>query len=216
MTKEKRVLLLDLICNGVIVLTTVWAIAMFYRTGPDLLGSTGNGCFRYFTTDSNVLAALAALGLFCCELRQLRHPDYAVPRWAMALKLVGTVAVTITFLTVLFFLVPLANWNFAGFFSGNVFVLHGSTPVLCILSLLLLERKPALRRRCILLALLPTLVYSVVYLVMVVFVRRWYDWYGFTFGGQYQLIPLVLLVMYAFTLVLAWAEWKIRGAAEKG
>ena len=215
MAKEKNTLLLDLICNGVIVLTTVWAIAMFYRTGPDLLGSTGSGCFRYFTTDSNVLAALAALILFCAELRLLRHPEAAVPRWVMALKFVGTVAVTITFLTVLFFLVPLAHWNFAGFFSGNVFVLHGSTPVLCILSFLLLEQKPSLRRRCILLALLPTLVYSVVYLVMVVFVERWYDWYGFTFGGQYQLIPLVLIVMYAFTLVLAWAEWKIRVLAEK-
>lgn len=113
----------DLFLNLVIVLTTAGAVLSYFIGGPDVLGSQGVMCFRYFTTDSNILAAVASLLWLIFRLSGRK-----VPAWGVV----------------------------------------------------------------------PTAVYGVVYLVMVVFVKRWTDWYGFTFGGKNEVIPSVMAVMLAF------------------
>ena len=53
--------------------------------------------------------------------------------------------------------------------------------------------------------MLPLVLYSLVYLTMVAILQQWPDWYGFTFGGKYALIPVVMLVMYSFAALISWA-----------
>ena len=59
--------------------------------------------FRYFTTLSNVLCAIASLIVVICELCG------ALPFWVLLLKYVGTAAVTVTMLTVFLFLGPTSH-----------------------------------------------------------------------------------------------------------
>lgn len=185
----------------IIVLSTIYAVVSYIFGGEDVLGSSGIACFKYYTTDSNIVAACAS---YCC----LRYKKER-PHWVTVFQFVGTVAVSITFLTVIFFLVPTSMADSGdiqiaiNFFAGNVFFLHLSSPILAVVAFFLSEWKPVTIKETFW-AIVPVFVYSMVYLVLVAILGIWNDWYGFTFGGQYQLIPIVLAVMYACTLALAF------------
>ena len=58
----------------------------------------------------------------------------------------------------------------------------------------------------------PTVVYSLVYLVMVVVLKAWPDFYGFTFGGNVLFGIISLIVMYFVTLVISVLLRKMREA----
>ena len=212
---KKTVNCIDFILNLVILLSTIWAVGYYFVGGPDVLGSTGTGCFKYFTTDSNVLVALTAAVLLFFNIRRFKNPDAPIPKWAMILKFTGTVSVTITLLTVVFFLAPTSylkgGWeSFLFFFKDNIFALHLSTPVIAIIALIFFEKEPKFRFRDCLWGLLPTVIYSVVYLVLVVFVKIWTDWYGFTFGGKLFMIPVSIIAMYLVTLLVSWVLHLLR------
>lgn len=197
------------IIHWIIIITTLWAVGDSVFGIPDVPNSGGAASFKYFTTDSNILACIASVLCTAYDTGDKRPHAVTVFRFAC------TAAVSITLLTVVLFLAPTAalkEGNFypaLSFFKGNVFVLHFSTPVLSVIALLLSGDGTRLKRAESLWALLPVMIYSLVYLFMVVIVRAWNDWYGFTFGGNFALAPVVLLVMYSFTAMLALLEWKL-------
>lgn len=202
----------DRILNIAIVICTFWAVSVYFYGPPDILGGHDVKCFKYFTTDSNILAACGSLLWLCYGGKG----EGKILRRVTAFKFAGTVAVTVTLLTVIFFLAPMSAVNGKGlasaafYFKGNVFVLHLSTPVLAIISDIFLERKEPLTKKHALLGILPVLLYSFVYVTMVVFLKWWPDWYGFTFGGRLWVVPIVMLVMYGFSAALSLALWKIK------
>lgn len=213
--KNKSRNIIDLILNLAIVLSTVWAIGLYYISGPDALGSVGSGCLKYFTTDSNILVALAALLMMIFNIARLVKPDTVIPKWVSVLKYAGTSAVTLTLLTVVFFLGPsvaIRNGFMSYFlmFRGNTFALHFSTPVLAIVSLVCFEKDNAFNLGDCLAACLPSYIYSVVYFMMVVCLKVWTDWYGFTFGGKLFMIPLALIVSYLVTFGISAALRRLR------
>ena len=211
----------DLVLNILIVATTTWAVAQNFVGRSDVLfGNADLRCFRYFTTDSNVVAAIASLLALPWNVMQLKDPDKKLPRGLMIYKFATTVAVTLTLLTVVFFLCPTSYAQIGAraigaFFGGDLFVLHFSTPVLAVLSAVVLERQPTLQFRHALWGLAPTVVYSAVYVDMVLFRRQWPDFYGFTFGGNPKIAPVSLTAMYLVTLAILWAEWRWRRGKRK-
>lgn len=215
-TEKQRTDRADLVLNLLIVLSTVWAVLVYFTGEPDILGSHDVQCFKYFTTDSNILAALGSLLLLLFRIVNRKNPGKRVPAWLAVFKFVGTVAASITLLTVVFFLAPMGAVRGKGlatvllFFKGNVFALHLSTPVLSIVSTLFLEKDPPITRRQALWGVVPSFVYAAVYLTMVVILKAWKDWYGFTFGGRYELVPAVISVMLLFSLGVSLAACKIR------
>ena len=200
-----------LIMNLLTFVLVCYCLAVFFtRGGEGNMQVFGKYCFMFFTVDSNILAALAALILACVQLRGLLGGGKVVPPWIMALKYVGTVAVSVTFFTVVCFLGPV--FGFRGMFAGNNFFLHLICPLLAFVSCFLLEERPPLRFRATFLGLLPTFVYGVVYIVMVVFRRAWYDFYGFNMGGFWYLSAALMLIA---TYVLALGLWALRRAVGK-
>lgn len=210
----KKKIAAALVIHLAIVVSTLLAVGGYFVGGPDVLGSKGTQCLKYFTTDSNILAAVgSAAGAVYC-VRRLRDPGAQVPVWVRSLKFAGTVAVTITLLTVVFFLAPVASLRggarqFLLFFRGNVFALHLSTPVLALVSLICLERDEKLPFRHALWGLAPTVVYSIVYFLMVVVLKRWTDWYGFTFGGKAYMIPVAFVSMYLATAAVCAVLYRL-------
>ena len=201
----------DLAVNLAIAVFTVMAVYNYFSGGPDALGSVDTQTFRYFTTDSNLLMAAIALIYAGFNVLCLIRPDTVQPKWLHVLKFIGTTAVSVTFVTVVIFLGPTAAMKsgargYFRMFEGNVFFLHFLCPVLAILSFTLLERGSRLTPAETLWALIPTLIYSVVYLIMVVLVKHpWPDFYGFTFGGKLWAIPFSMVGMYTLTFALATA-----------
>lgn len=168
-------------------------------------GMYGWGYFKAFTTDSNILAGGVSAVMAVCAICSAIRGEEKTPAWLTRLHYVSTGALTLTFVTTALFLAPMqaaAGYGYVHLFSGSMFFFHFLNPVLSIVLFTTEGRGVRFGRREKLLALLPTLVYSVVYLVMVVFLKRWQDFYGFTFGGRMYMAPVSMTGMYLASWLL--------------
>lgn len=224
--KNKRLrFTLSLIINLIIFMLMVHTLVNNFRTDivrdTRLLDAGGWVSFRYFTMLSNVLAAIAAAIVAAFDAKALVCEEENLPRWVLILKYAGTVAVTLTFVTVVVFLSPMVEAMGYGYFSlfrNENFLLHFLSPVLAILSFVLFERIEDFKFIETLYGVIPTVLYSFVYLPMVVIGAEkggWPDFYMLTFGGRMWVAPISLIVMYGATFGLAVAERAIQKAIVK-
>ena len=213
----------SLILNIAIVGFTAYAISLYFTTGGSAnMQDFGWSCLRYFTNLSNIFVAFASLLMIPFNLRNIRTRRNYFPRAIYVIKFVATVSVTVTFLTVVFFLAPMAvassshggdiNWMaFFWFFQDGAFFLHFLTPVLAIISAIFLERSHGkITKKIAWLGLLPTVLYSGVYAYEVAYLGEahggWPDFYGFTFGGNLKYAACSIVAMYLFTYIISRIE----------
>lgn len=177
----------------------------FIGQGAGNMTVAGSRCFRYFTNDSNILAGLASLAVipFLWKGR--------VPAWAAILKFTGTVAVTVTLLTVLLFLGP--TQGYARMYAGVCLPLHLICPLLSILTLCLPESREPLPKSAGFFGALPVLVYGALYAVLVLITRTWEDFYGFARGGLWY---VSLIVMYLLGTLLSVLMARLQRKAAAG
>lgn len=224
--KNKRLrFTLSLIINLIIFMLMIHTLVNNFRTDivrdTRLLDAGGWVSFRYFTMLSNVLAAIAAAIVASFDAKALVCEEENLPRWVLILKYAGTVAVTLTFVTVVVFLSPMVEAMGYGYFSlfrNENFLLHFLSPVLAILSFILFERIEDFKFIETLYGVIPTVLYSFVYLPMVVIGAEkggWPDFYMLTFGGHMWVAPISLIVMYGATFGLAVAERAVQKAIVK-
>lgn len=224
--KNKRLFsALSLIINIVIFMLMVHTLINNFRTDivrdTKLLDSGGWVSFRYFTMLSNVLAAIASIIVAGFDVKNIVSDEHTFPRWVLLLKYAGTVAVTLTFVTVVVFLSPMVEAMGYGYFSlfrNENFFLHFLSPVLAIVSFICFERIENFKFIETLYGVIPTVLYSFVYLPMVVIGQEkggWPDFYMLTFGGRMWVAPISLIVMYGATFGLAVTERAIQKAINK-
>ena len=181
-----------LIADLAIIVFTIHAISGFFvGTGDQFMNVAGFVCFRYFTIDSNVLAAIACCAAIPSKIRALMGRPAALSRPLLLLKHAGTAAVTVTLLTVLFFLGP--TMGYGAMFVGPSFWLHGVNPVLAILVFVLADGNGLLRLRDWPIGALPVAVYACFYVPLAVFTHVWPDFYGFNVGGLWYVSAPVML-----------------------
>ena len=196
--------ILSVLLNLAIFIQTLFSVLSYFQPEMD-----GTGCFMYFTVDSNILAAVVSLLLAIWELCHLRGE--APPKWMMLLKFTGTVAVSVTFFTVMLFLGPMMGYG--PMVTGHNLFLHVLNPLAAMLSFALLEREPKLRMANTLWGLLPTLIYGVVYFYQVMILGPWkggwFDFYGFTLGGKWYLSAIALPVATWLIALMLWALRKL-------
>lgn len=157
----------------IFVITAISLLFCFRKEGRwDL--QKGLKSLRFFTILSNLFCAVSALLLVLSS-----------SQWAWLLKYVGTVAVTVTLLTVMFFLGP--NMGYKQMFSGKDLYLHLCGPLMAILSFCFMERWYALSFFLSLLGILPVIIYGFVYLFEVVILKNWEDFYGYNKDGKWKL-----------------------------
>ena len=188
---------MDLILNaGIFLVTLYYTVALFHKDGVWKL-EHGLFAFRFFTVQSNVLCAVAAL-LMCFA--------GALPG-VWLLKYLGTVAVTVTLLTVFLFLGP--NMGYKMLLQGRDLFMHLLTPLAAIVSFCVLEKR-GLAFSTALLGMLPVALYSGLYLYKVLYApkkKRWEDFYGFNKGGKW---PLSLAAMLLGSFLLCVLFWKLQ------
>ena len=157
----------------IFVITAISFLFCFRKDGRwDL--RAGKKSLRFFTILSNLFCAVSAL-------LWVLSSSY----WAWLLKYVGTVAVTVTLLTVIFFLGP--NMGYRPLFSGKDLYLHLCGPLLAIVSFCFMECQFALSFSLSLLGILPVIIYGFVYLVEVVILKNWEDFYGYNKDGKWKI-----------------------------
>ena len=168
--------------------------------------------FKYFTIDSNLLCGLAAL----CEAAALLFfpKEKDAPVWTSVFLLAGTVSVTITFLTVLFFLGPV--YGYGSMYIGDELYMHLIAPVCAILLWVTLLR-PCCRvpKKAAWLGALPLLIYAAYYLLNILCNGvSGNDWYGMARWGGAWYLPTGLL-MALIALLTSLVLWRF-GRGRKG
>ncbi len=190
---------LSSIINLIIIIITAILVVGFFREDGRWNPAKGKKAFRYFTTQSNVLCAVSAFAI-CL------FPD---KDWAYYLKVMGTAAVTVTMLTVLFFLGRI--YGYIALLKGSDLFMHLITPLLAIVSLCVFERR-GIGLLAAFVGIIPVALYAHLYLYNVVFApqeKRWEDFYSFNKDGKWPIAyslmvagAAVICVVYYFILNL--------------
>ena len=184
MSKTKTII--SLIVNLLIFVITVVVFISYFFTEPNILIKTGWESLKYFTTDSNLLVAAASLVVAICEIRMLKGDIKTLPRAAVMFKFIGSACVMMTFGATMLFLMPHYGTMVI---SGGLFIVHVSTPLMAVLSLMLLETVHRIRIPELFIPLIPMFLYGAVYYVMVKVLGEahggWKDFYAYDRGGQY-------------------------------
>ena len=202
---QKFIASLSCLCNLAIVVCVGYAIWLIFSpktTDPSL--QPKSACFHYFTIDSNILVALFSVPMLIYGIMSL-FKEISVPQWVCTLKYIGTVSVMLTMLTVVCFLVPTSGKE--GMYTGFNFYMHLLVPILACLSFVLLDGSVRLPWKSSLLGLIPTVLYGIVYVYMVLIRTKenggWGDFYGFNRGGKWYIAIFAMLTStYVISLLL--------------
>ena len=173
--------MIDIILNAVIFLVTLYIVVfILFRKDRKWSLESGRNAMRFFTCQSNVLCACAAL-LMCLFPRN---------QFVWLLKYIGTAAVTVTMLTVFLFLAPsIGKGGLKQLLSGSDLFMHLITPLLALVSFCVLEKR-GLSFGQALLGMIPVVLYGPWYLYRIKFApddKRWEDFYGFNKGGHWKI-----------------------------
>ena len=202
-------LIWSLILNALVVVLIFCSTVAFFRVGGQgNMKEGGKKALIYFTVDSNLLCALACLGLCVWYAAALsRGGEALVPRWLDLFKFAGSVAVGVTFVTTLCYLLPVTKFDFKLLYAGWNFCLHALCPLAAMASWAFAERGLPLPFPWTLLGLLPTALYALLYLWKVIVKKTWKDFYHFNVGGLWY---VTLLVMLLLSLAIGAGLWALR------
>ncbi len=171
-------------CNCLIFFITLPLTVLFFRKDGKWDAARGKKAFRFFTVQSNVFCAAAAM-LLCF---------FPSSRLVWLLKYAGTAAVSVTMLTVLFYLGPV--YGYKKLLAGSDLFMHLVTPLIAILSFTLLEKR-GMGFAEALSAMIPVILYGLLYVYKIKFApegKAWEDFYGFDQGGRLFLsLPAMVL-----------------------
>ena len=198
----KRQCLLAFFSAAIVVICVCIGVTMNLTTLADEnFDHMGIRTFCMFTVNSNILCAAAMAMVIPYTLDGLRTHNYHMPRWIVNLVYMGVTAVALTFLISLFILSPVKG--FLLIFTGSRFFLHGVCPILAIVAFCFFMSEKRLRLRDSLLALIPVLIYAIVYYVMVAVLGEekggWNDFYGFLSRLPHW-IPLTAIMPLTFLI----------------
>lgn len=134
MTKRKSIIML--VINSIIVIWMIVCMQGFFTgIGDGNMKVSGVDCFCFFTIDSNILMAAAALLMIPYNIRAIKNGTEE-PGWTVIVSYIGTTAVTLTFLVVMLFLGP--TQGYLKMIEGGNLYMHIIGPVLAVLSFLFL------------------------------------------------------------------------------
>lgn len=190
-TRKNRISMIHSLLTNLVILAMVsYSVSTFWQGGADSIGAES---FRYFTNLSNIFAALMSLVCIPYTVKGIIRGERRMPRPITIIKYTGTVAVTVTMVTVLLFLAPTQGASLI--YDGVLLYLHTLVPLLSLLAFCYFERGDGLSFKASFFGIIPVVLYGVLYTVMVVAVKKWEDFYGFTFGGRLWVAPIAFAVM---------------------
>ena len=215
--KEQRNIKISLVLNIIIVILTIIAsIIMFtgfkfmYDDRPEL-ESTKLGMFKFFTVDSNMLMGLVALLFGIEEIKLLKGKIKEISTKTYMFKLMATTGVGLTFFVVFAYLGPISEGGIPSMLMNSNLFFHLLIPVISMINFAFFEKTEKLNFKYSFSGLIPTIVYSVFYLINVLvhtkngIVSTQYDWYWFVQNGVWTAIivaPLILIITYLISIIL--------------
>ena len=118
-------------------MTAFVIVLLFFIDDPVI--NNGWESFMFFTTDANILTAIASVVVAVFDIRVLRGKADAIPKYAELLKYIGVVSLMLTFSSVIFFLVPVYGAGYE--LGGTNFHVHLAAPMMSLFSFLFCEKR---------------------------------------------------------------------------
>ena len=199
----KRKNICSLILNAFIIINMIFCVRSFFVSGTEG-NMTGSGwvAFRYYTIESNVFCAIACIVVLFFNIKSIGKERLEMPGWALVLKFAGTVAVTVTFIVVAVFLGNVFGYD--KMYGGANLYMHGLNAVAALVGLLLFERGLDFPKKKFIWGLASVFVYGTVYLVMVMIVKAWPDFYGFATVLRWWFSYPAMMALGYFLSKLIW------------
>ena len=163
--------------------------------------------FCMFTVNSNILCGIAMLMALPYTIDGLITEKFYLSDWMVDLLFAGTTSVALTFLVSLCILAPVKG--FVLIFTGSRFFLHGLCPILAMITFCFLITSHVITLRESIFAMLPVMLYAMVYYFMVEILGPknggWDDFYGFlTRIPQWISLLSFMPLTFAIASVLRW------------
>ena len=195
------------------ILANLAIVGMELRAIPLSWDGVHAQMFLFYTELSNLFAMGVCFVTALCQLRALLTGG-EMPAWVRTLKYTVTCCLMLTFLTVVFVLAPMygPDGHYVMLLTSSMLYNHFLNPVTALLSFVLLERAPALPRRAVGRAMIPTLVYGGIMLAANV-AKVYKGPYPFLYVYEQPLWTSCMWVMVILggALLIAWAVWKLGG-----
>ena len=195
------------------ILANLAIVGMELRAIPLSWDGVHAQMFLFYTELSNLFAMGVCFVTALCQLRALLTGG-EMPAWVRTLKYTVTCCLMLTFLTVVFVLAPMygPDGHYVMLLTSSMLYNHFLNPVTALLSFVLLERAPALPRRAVGRAMIPTLVYGGIMLAANV-VKVYKGPYPFLYVYEQPLWTscMWVVVILGGALLIAWAVWKLGG-----
>lgn len=209
MEKKQRRRLLSLIYNGLIVLSFILYLALVFAGFG--AGSDGKPAdrtiFMYYTTQSNLLAALVGMIIFPYQIISLKKKEDALPLWVTLIKFCAVVALMITFLISALWLGPveiMKGNSYWFMFEGTNFIVHFIVPMLAFFSFCFFETSKKIIFPFSFLGLATMTLYAIFYISnyyghFLSTPEGSYDWYSFFQSENPFFIILIILGIFLFS-----------------
>ena len=107
MSNQQLLNLFSLIANLLIVILTIFSVGIcFIKKFNEKFEIKGKDILVFFTTDSNILVAISSFIMVIYNIINIVNNSNDFSRFALVFKYVSTIAVMVTFMTVMLFLGP--------------------------------------------------------------------------------------------------------------
>ena len=212
--RQKAALVLNLLILAFTIFATISLVIGFkFMQDITVLSEKNFKSFRYFTIQSNLLAAIVALIYIIFKCGPAGKNCEKLPTWLYLLKLAAADAVAFTMFVTVFYLAPTSSKGYFSLFMNSNLFMHLLTPLLCIISFIFFESAEKNPFKFNLAGVIPMALYASFYTPNVLLHLKdgkpdpVYDWYGFlAFGLNTIWIVIPLLVFIAWLLSLGlWA-----------
>lgn len=179
-------------------------VGIFTKTGGLVPNEPWYYEFFYFTVLSNILLGITSLIMVIYSAMSL--VSHKIPRIITNLKFIATVSTTVTFVTVLLVFSLIMGVPYINLIQGGNLFLHLIVPLLAIFSLGFIELHNKIRFSHVPFALIPPLVYGVVYAFGYYFKWEWFkdDVYAFIKDSHIFYMPLIVAFIVFIIAVLLY------------
>ncbi len=215
--KAKKVL--SLTFTFVAVMLSVIGLVLYYSSANFIVSSITS--YLPFTVNSNIFLVIVGLLFLIIGIIDLAEGK-AMPQWIMQLKLAVTTLISVTFLTVIFYIAPLwriTDTNIIAYEGANLF-LHILAPIVAIFGFCLFDVETKIKWRWTSLLPLLVVVYGIVYGVLLITSRDLsLDIYNFVHaeGGTFDVFRMIvfIVIMLVGTFALTNLWWSLNLASFK-
>jgi hypothetical protein len=190
---------LSLILSSFVVVCVFLSIVSNLVAQPDeIVQEVGLKTFRMFTVLSNMFVGITASMSIPFAVDGIRQRNYHLPRWIVNLTLMSVSSITLTFVITACLLAPRAGFGYMLLQGSNLFM-HTLIPLASIASFLLINSYHTVRFKTTVIALLPVVIYAVIYIVSAIWIGEegggWRDHYHFEELMPWYYVAIFILLL---------------------